>query len=106
MKGEAYVGIYQKPIAATISSSLIPEQLESEDSKELSVICCPETHESLQLADDDIIIFLNQMLAKKELTSDDNKRIEAALIRFDRTAIYPIKEGIPILLAAKVIVNL
>jgi uncharacterized protein YbaR (Trm112 family) len=106
MKGEAYVGIYQKPIAATISSSLIPEQLGSEDTKKLSVICCPETHEFLQFADEDMINFLNQILSKKELTSDDNKQIEAALVRFDRTAIYPIKEGIPILLAAKVIVNL
>ncbi|MEH1992498.1 class I SAM-dependent methyltransferase [Nostoc sp.] len=109
MKGEAYIGVYQKPIASTIccTNSLMSEpfssdQLKSEDSKVLSVICCPETHQSLKLADDDLVNCLNQMITDKQLISCNNKPIEypidAALIQAYGTAIYPIRKGIPILL--------
>jgi len=88
MKGEAYIGVYQKPITSPISIKLFPVS---------SIICDPETHESLEVADDNTIKYLNQMLAERQLLSCEDEPIKSALIRADRTAVYLVRKGIPIL---------
>lgn len=118
MKGEAYIGIYQKPLKSTNSSSFISEHIvsknfQAEHNKELpllSVLCCPETHQELKFVDDELLNSLNKMIANKQLFSHDNKliesSIEAALIQINGTVIYPVIQGIPILLAKKSIINI
>lgn len=55
----------------------------------LSILCCPETRQGLKLAGPEVIAELNKRLAAP---------IEGGLVREDRKRLYPIRNGIPILL--------
>ena len=55
----------------------------------LSILCCPETRQRLKVAPPDMIAELNKRLAAP---------IEGGLAREDGKRLYPIRNGIPILL--------
>ena len=68
----------------------------------LKIICCPETHQELELAGHEWIKQCNERISRGEVTNRGGKKvehaIEGALVRKDRRFAYPIREGIPVML--------
>jgi uncharacterized protein len=68
----------------------------------LEMICCPDTHQDLRLADSSMVDQLNMKQAQGVLKHINGKKVEyslsAGLIRSDNTLVYPVREGIPVLL--------
>lgn len=72
-------------------------------SKELlEILVCPDDHTPLTLASDDVIARLNEQVAAGQLKNKAGdvleQRLEGGLLRADGTALYPIFDGIPVLL--------
>lgn len=72
------------------------------DSELLKILCCPETHQALALAEPSLIEQLNQKIVQNRLTNRAGKivgeKIDGGLIRSDGQFLYPIRHGIPIML--------
>jgi uncharacterized protein len=68
----------------------------------LDCLLCPASRTSLAMADAALVKRLNEAAAAGRLTNVAGQNVErpmeAALIREDRTVVYPIRDGIPILL--------
>ena len=68
----------------------------------LSILCCPETQQSLAVADGALLDRVNQGISRGILVNVGQKlvpeQIEAGLIRSDQKVLYPIRENIPVLL--------
>ncbi|HEU5124164.1 MAG TPA: Trm112 family protein [Verrucomicrobiae bacterium] len=73
----------------------------------LEILCCPETRQPLRLADSALVETLNQQIADGTLRNFQGKpvaeKLDAALIRADGICIYPVRQNIPLLLAAEAI---
>ncbi len=73
------------------------------DSQLLSILCCPESGQSLSLADDSIVKKLNAAVEAGTLQNRAGELItescEEFLITADQKRVYPVKSGIPVLLA-------
>ncbi len=72
-------------------------------SKELlEILQCPETRTPLTLADDRIVAAINSAIAAERLKNRGGdkmtKRLDGGLLRADGAVLYPIVDGIPILL--------
>jgi uncharacterized protein YbaR (Trm112 family) len=65
------------------------------DASLLEIICCPETHQPLRFATTDE---LARMTTSSSPAPSSAIPLEAALLREDGRAAYPIREGIPLLL--------
>ena len=74
----------------------------------LNILVCPETKQPLTLASPEEIDNLNQRISRCESYSVNGvlivESVSAGLIREDRSICYPIREGIPVLLAEEGIV--
>lgn len=72
------------------------------DAKLLNILCCPESHQPLHLADASLVQTLNQQIAAGTLKSRNGHplktKLDGALIREDKKVIYPIVNKLPILL--------
>ena len=72
------------------------------DEKLLEIICCPETYQTLKLADTELVTELNQRVQKGVLLSrsgeDVKEKIDEGLIREDGKILYPVRQNIPTLL--------
>lgn len=72
------------------------------DPKLLEILVCPENHQKLDMAGDDLVARLNADIAAGKLKGIDGgavtTTIEAALVRADGARVYPIRSGIPELL--------
>jgi uncharacterized protein len=72
------------------------------DPELLSILACPETHQGLREASQAELDQLNAKIAAGEVKNQAGKpvgeKLEAGLVREDKRRIYPIKEGIPVLL--------
>jgi uncharacterized protein YbaR (Trm112 family) len=68
----------------------------------LAILCCPETRQSLRVADAGLVEKLNGRIASGALTNRGGKpitaRIEEGLIRHDGKFLYPVRNSIPVLL--------
>jgi uncharacterized protein YbaR (Trm112 family) len=72
------------------------------DAELLKILCCPETHEALALADAPLIDRLNLRIAAGQLRNRAGQpvteKLDGGLIRADRRFLYPIRQDIPVLL--------
>lgn len=72
------------------------------DNDLLAILCCPETKQPVSLADSVLIDRLNDEVARGGLKNKAKKpvadRMDGGLIRADRAILYPIREGIPVML--------
>jgi uncharacterized protein len=68
----------------------------------LKILCCPETRQPLALADAALIQNLNERIAAGRLVNRSGKPVtrkcDGGLLRRDGQFVYPVCEGIPILL--------
>ena len=65
------------------------------DASLLEIICCPETHQPLRFATTDELARMTP--SSSSATPSSSTPLEAALLREDGRAAYPIREGIPLL---------
>ena len=68
----------------------------------VDLLACPETQQSLTLADDAMMIKMNEAIASGTLLNRDKKKItqslDTVLIREDQQYAYPVINGIPVLI--------
>jgi len=72
------------------------------DPELLKIMCCPETHQTIALAEPSLIDKLNQQIAAGQLKNRADQpikeKIDGGLVRDDKKFLYPIRENIPIML--------
>ena len=68
----------------------------------LRLLCCPETHQDLALADSGLLEKLNGRVAagtlKHRAGRSIERKLEAGLVRADGKLLYPIQQDIPVML--------
>lgn len=77
------------------------------DSELLKILCCPETHQELRLAEPALIEKLNRQITTGELRNRAGKpateKLDGGLVRADGKFLYPIRQKIPVLLVDEAI---
>lgn len=72
------------------------------DPELLSLLCCPETHQDLRLADAALLEQLNAQVAQGSLKNRSGKpvseKLDGGLVRADGKFLYPVRTDIPVLL--------
>jgi uncharacterized protein len=72
------------------------------DQELLEILACPETKESVRLADAAQVAAINERIAKGEQRNRAanvvREPVEALLVRADGKYAYPVRDGIPIML--------
>jgi uncharacterized protein YbaR (Trm112 family) len=72
------------------------------DPQLLAILVCPETHEPLHVADERLVARLNREAAQGRLRNRSGQSveglIEGGLIREDGRFLFPIVDGIPVML--------
>jgi len=72
------------------------------DKELLAILCCPETKQPVTLADAALVHKLNEAAVrgglKNKSTKTVSEQMDGGLIRADQTILYPIREGIPVML--------
>lgn len=73
----------------------------------LALLCCPESRQELQMADAALIERLNvrigQGTARNRAGEIIREPLQGGLVRGDRQWLYPIRNGIPVLLVPEAI---
>jgi uncharacterized protein len=73
----------------------------------LNILVCPETKQTLKLADVGILERVNLALAKGHLRNRGGERvkdrIQEGLVREDGKVLYPVRDGIPVMLVDEAI---
>ncbi len=68
----------------------------------LKILCCPETHQGLQVAGPALVEKLNQQIAEGNLKNRAGvtvkEKVDGGLIRADGKFLYPIRQEIPVML--------
>ena len=73
----------------------------------LKLLCCPETHQDLHLAESALLETLNRQIVSGTLKDRSgnqvSERLEAGLLRADRKFLYPVWNDIPVMLIEQAI---
>jgi len=73
----------------------------------LEILCCPETHQDLRLAEPVVIDRLNSQITAGTLKNRAGQlireKLDAGLIRSDGKYLYPVRRGIPVMLVDEAI---
>jgi uncharacterized protein YbaR (Trm112 family) len=68
----------------------------------LEILCCPETHQEVRLAEPALVDKLNQQIAaggvKNRAGQLVQEKLDGGLIRADGKVLYPIRGKIPVML--------
>jgi uncharacterized protein YbaR (Trm112 family) len=77
------------------------------DTELLKILCCPETHQELCVADPAVIETLNRQIAARALRNRAGtpvtEPLEGGLVRADGQFLYPIQHSIPVMLVDEAI---
>jgi len=77
------------------------------DSELLKILCCPETHQPVRVAEPALVAELNQRIAAGVLQNRAGQpvkeKIDAGLVRDDGNFLYPIRQEIPVMLIEEAI---
>ena len=77
------------------------------DPELLKILCCPETHQDLHLAEPGIVEKLNAQICTGALKNRSGKqvseRLETGLVRADGKFLYPVRRDIPVMLVDEAI---
>jgi len=77
------------------------------DPELLRLLCCPETHQDLTLADPNLLEKLNGQIELRTLKNRAGRlverKIDGGLVRDDRKFLYPIRQDIPVMLIEEAI---
>ena len=72
------------------------------DKELLAILACPETKEPVHLAEQELVDGINARIDKGEVVNRGEKpvekKIDGGLVREDGAYLYPIDDGIPIML--------
>ena len=72
------------------------------DAELLKILCCPETHQGISLADPSLVEKLNQQIAAGKLRNRGGQplteKVDGGLMRADGRFVYPIRQDIPVML--------
>jgi uncharacterized protein YbaR (Trm112 family) len=75
------------------------------DKKLLSILCCPVTHQGLALARPDLLGKVNIAINAGRLSNREggvlSEALDEALVTDDGKLLYPVNEGIPVLLESE-----
>ena len=73
----------------------------------LKIMCCPETHQEVRLADPALITNLNKEIERGILKNRGGQlvaeKLEAGLVRADGKLLYPVRQNIPVMLVEEAI---
>ena len=73
----------------------------------LKILCCPETHQELSVAESPLVEKLNQQIAagtlKNRVGQPVNEGLSGGLVRADGKFLYPIRRTIPVMLVDEAI---
>lgn len=77
------------------------------DSEMLSILCTPDIREPLEGASEELLLNVNEKIAQGTVKTAGgtlvSETLEEALVSKDGKKLYPVKNGIPILLADEAI---
>lgn len=77
------------------------------DKRLLAILCCPVTHKGLSLARPDLLKKVNTAIGSGKLINREGSPLDAtlkeALITDDGKLLYPVRDGIPVLLEAEAV---
>ena len=72
------------------------------DPKLLEILVCPETHQPVKPADDELLARVNERIKAGEQVNHGgdpvSEPLEAALVREDGKCLYPVQDEIPVML--------
>jgi len=68
----------------------------------LEILVCPETKQSVALANDDVLAQVNEKIAAGAMRNRGGEKVEQSidegLVREDGKVLYPVDDGIPVML--------
>jgi uncharacterized protein len=77
------------------------------DSELLKILCCPETHQPVRIAESALVEKLNRQIASGGLQNRSGQpvkeKIDAGLVRSDGKFLYPVRQRIPVMLIEEAI---
>jgi uncharacterized protein YbaR (Trm112 family) len=77
------------------------------DAELLKMLCCPETHQEVRLADATLVNRVNQQIAagglKNRASQPVREPLDGGLVRADGKFLYPVRHDIPVMLVDEAI---
>ena len=99
------IGLAGAPLRGFAAGGTLPcidEDVTMIDPEFMAILACPQTHTPLRAADDAVVRRANELIEAGALVTRDGRTVgekwDGALVREDGAVLYPIIEGIPILL--------